>query len=195
MVNCVKCLDFLTLYSLSTRVITGVYHDLGEVIFWTILSTCPTLWGEKIVMQILNPSTIGLDIDRLGFEEEQKRIYLEALTNSSGMILATGPEGSGKTITLYTGLNILNKKNVNIFTVEEPVEINLPGINQVQVDERIGMSFAKVFKVFLRQFPDIILIGEIRDLETASIAIRSASSLSESTAKLLFLTIALTNNQ
>jgi len=172
-----------------------VYHDLGEVIFWTILSTCPTLWGEKIVMQILNPSTIGLDIDRLGFEEEQKRIYLEALTNSSGMILATGPEGSGKTITLYTGLNILNKKNVNIFTVEEPVEINLPGINQVQVDERIGMSFAKVFKVFLRQFPDIILIGEIRDLETASIAIRSASSLSESTAKLLFLTIALTNNQ
>ncbi|MDM8560498.1 ATPase, T2SS/T4P/T4SS family [Candidatus Parabeggiatoa sp. HSG14] len=140
------------------------------------VSTCPTLWGEKIVMQILNPSTIGLDIDRLGFEEEQKRIYLEALTNSSGMILATGPAGSGKTITLYTGLNILNKENVNIFTVDDPVEINFPGINQVQVNERIGMSFAKVFKAFLRQSPNIFLIGEIRDLETASIAISSASA-------------------
>jgi type IV pilus assembly protein PilB len=140
------------------------------------VSTCPTLWGEKIVMRILDSSAANLNIDILGYEEEQKRLYLEALANPYGMVLVTGPTGSGKTVSLYTGINILNKEGVNISTAEDPVEINLPGVNQVQIDEKTGMTFAKALKAFLRQDPDIILVGEIRDLETGSIAIKAAST-------------------
>lgn len=140
------------------------------------VSTMPTLWGEKIVMRILDSSAAKLNIDMLGYEEEQKRLYLEALANPYGMVLVTGPTGSGKTVSLYTGINILNKEGVNISTAEDPVEINLPGVNQVQVDERTGMTFAKALKAFLRQDPDIILVGEIRDLETGGIAIKAAST-------------------
>jgi len=112
----------------------------------------------------------------LGYEEDQKRLYLEALANPYGMTLVTGPTGSGKTVSLYTGINILNKDDVNISTAEDPVEINLPGVNQVQIDERTGMSFSKALKAFLRQDPDIILVGEIRDIETGGIAIKAAST-------------------
>lgn len=140
------------------------------------VSTCPTLFGEKIVMRILDSSAAKLNIDMLGFEEIQKERYLKALSNPYGMVLVTGPTGSGKTVSLYTGVNILNQEDVNISTAEDPVEINLPGVNQVQVDERTGMSFAKALKAFLRQDPDIILVGEIRDLETGSIAIKAAST-------------------
>ncbi|MCV6638975.1 type IV-A pilus assembly ATPase PilB [Candidatus Albibeggiatoa sp. nov. NOAA] len=140
------------------------------------VSTMPTLWGEKVVMRILDSSAANLDIDKLGYEEDQKRLYLEALANPYGMVLVTGPTGSGKTVSLYTGINILNKEGVNISTAEDPVEINLPGVNQVQVDERTGMSFAKALKAFLRQDPDIILVGEIRDIETGGIAIKAAST-------------------
>ncbi|MEN8214782.1 MAG: type IV-A pilus assembly ATPase PilB [Pseudomonadota bacterium] len=140
------------------------------------VSTCPILWGEKIVMRILDSSAANLNIDILGYEEEQKRLYLEALANPYGMVLVTGPTGSGKTVSLYTGINILNKEGVNISTAEDPVEINLPGVNQVQIDEKTGMTFAKALKAFLRQDPDIILVGEIRDLETGGIAIKAAST-------------------
>lgn len=140
------------------------------------VSTCPTLFGEKVVLRILDSSAARLNIDMLGYEEEQKRLYLEALANPYGMVLVTGPTGSGKTVSLYTGINILNKEGVNISTAEDPVEINLPGINQVQIDEKTGMSFAKALKAFLRQDPDIILVGEIRDLETGGIAIKAAST-------------------
>ena len=140
------------------------------------VSTCPTLWGEKIVMRILDSSAAKLNIDMLGYEEEQKRLYLEALANPYGMVLVTGPTGSGKTVSLYTGINILNKEGVNISTAEDPVEINLPGVNQVQIDEKTGMTFAKALKAFLRQDPDIILVGEIRDLETGGIAIKAATT-------------------
>ncbi len=140
------------------------------------VSTMPTLWGEKVVMRILDSSAANLDIDKLGYEEEQKKAYLEALANPYGMVLVTGPTGSGKTVSLYTGINILNKEGVNISTAEDPVEINLPGVNQVQVDEKTGMTFAKALKAFLRQDPDIILVGEIRDIETGGIAIKAAST-------------------
>lgn len=140
------------------------------------VSTMPTLWGEKVVMRILDSSAAKLNIDMLGYEEDQKRLYLEALANPYGMTLVTGPTGSGKTVSLYTGINILNKEDVNISTAEDPVEINLPGVNQVQIDERTGMSFAKALKAFLRQDPDIILVGEIRDIETGGIAIKAAST-------------------
>jgi len=140
------------------------------------VSTCPTLFGEKTVMRILNSDAAALNIDQLGYEEEQKKLYLEALANPYGMILVTGPTGSGKTVSLYTGINILNKEGVNISTAEDPVEINLPGINQVQIDERTGMTFDKALKAFLRQDPDIILVGEIRDLTTGGIAIKAAST-------------------
>ena len=140
------------------------------------VSTCPILWGEKIVMRILDSSAANLDIDILGYEEEQKRLYLEALDNPYGMVLVTGPTGSGKTVSLYTGINILNKEGVNISTAEDPVEINLPGVNQVQIDEKTGMTFDKALKAFLRQDPDIILVGEIRDITTGSIAIKAAST-------------------
>ncbi|HAI68572.1 MAG TPA: type IV-A pilus assembly ATPase PilB [Gammaproteobacteria bacterium] len=140
------------------------------------VSTCPILWGEKIVMRILDSSAAKLNIDMLGYEEEQKCLYLEALSNPYGMVLVTGPTGSGKTVSLYTGINILNKDGVNISTAEDPVEINLPGVNQVQIDEKTGMTFSKALKAFLRQDPDIILVGEIRDIETGGIAIKAAST-------------------
>jgi type IV pilus assembly protein PilB len=140
------------------------------------VSTCPTLWGEKTVMRILDSSAANLNIDKLGYEEDQKRLYLEALANPYGMVLVTGPTGSGKTVSLYTGINILNTESVNISTAEDPVEINLPGVNQVQIDEKTGMTFAKALKAFLRQDPDIILVGEIRDLETGGIAIKAATT-------------------
>ncbi|MEY3219818.1 MAG: hypothetical protein RIT27_1175 [Pseudomonadota bacterium] len=140
------------------------------------VSTCPTLFGEKVVMRILNSDAAMLNIDQLGYEPEQKRLYLEALEKPYGMVLVTGPTGSGKTVSLYTGINILNRPEVNISTAEDPVEINLPGINQVQIDDRTGMTFEKALKAFLRQDPDIILVGEIRDLTTASIAIKAAST-------------------
>lgn len=140
------------------------------------VSTCPILWGEKVVMRILDSSAAKLNIDMLGYEEEQKRLYLEALANPYGMVLVTGPTGSGKTVSLYTGINILNKDGVNISTAEDPVEINLPGVNQVQIDDKTGMTFAKALKAFLRQDPDIILVGEIRDLETGGIAIKAATT-------------------
>ena len=140
------------------------------------VSTCPTLWGEKTVMRILDSSAANLNIEILGYEDEQKRLYLEALANPYGMILVTGPTGSGKTVSLYTGVGILNNEGVNISTAEDPVEINLPGVNQVQIDDKTGMTFAKALKSFLRQDPDVILVGEIRDIETGSIAIKAAST-------------------
>jgi len=140
------------------------------------VSTMPTLYGEKVVMRILDSSAANLNIEILGYEEEQKASYLNALHNPYGMVLVTGPTGSGKTVSLYTGINILNTEDVNISTAEDPVEINLPGVNQVQVDERTGMTFAKALKAFLRQDPDIILVGEIRDLETGGIAIKAATT-------------------
>ncbi len=140
------------------------------------VSTCPTLFGEKIVMRILNSDAASLNIDMLGYEDFQKKLYLDALAKPYGMVLVTGPTGSGKTVSLYTGINILNQEQVNISTAEDPVEINLAGINQVQIDEKTGMSFAKALKAFLRQDPDIILVGEIRDLETGGIAIKAAQT-------------------
>ncbi len=140
------------------------------------ISTCPTLYGEKAVMRILNSDAASLQIDQLGYEDFQKKIFMENLMKPYGMFLVTGPTGSGKTVSLYTGINLLNKIDVNISTAEDPVEINLSGVNQVQVDERTGMTFAKALKAFLRQDPDIILVGEIRDLETGSIAVKAAQT-------------------
>jgi type IV pilus assembly protein PilB len=140
------------------------------------ISTCPTLFGEKIVMRILDSDAAALQIDMLGYEDEQKEIFLTNLHKPYGMFLVTGPTGSGKTVSLYTGISILNKIDINISTAEDPVEINLPGVNQVQVDERTGMTFDKALKAFLRQDPDIILVGEIRDLGTASIAVKAAQT-------------------
>ena len=140
------------------------------------VSTCPTLWGEKIVCRILDPSSAQLGIDALGYEPEQKAAYLSALEQPQGMILVTGPTGSGKTVSLYTGLNILNTEDVNISTAEDPAEINLPGINQVNVSPKVGLTFAAALKAFLRQDPDVIMVGEIRDLETAEIAIKAAQT-------------------
>lgn len=140
------------------------------------VNTLPTLWGEKIVMRILDPSSAQMGIDALGYEEEQKELYMNALKQPQGMILVTGPTGSGKTVSLYTGLNILNTVDVNISTAEDPVEINLEGINQVNVNPRQGMDFAQALRAFLRQDPDIIMVGEIRDLETAEIAIKAAQT-------------------
>jgi type IV pilus assembly protein PilB len=140
------------------------------------VSTCPTLWGEKIVMRILDASSAMLGIDALGYEQEQKERYLKALAKPQGMILVTGPTGSGKTVSLYTGLNILNTEDCNISTAEDPCEINLPGINQVNVNVKQGLTFAAALKAFLRQDPDVIMVGEIRDLETAEIAIKAAQT-------------------
>ncbi len=140
------------------------------------VSTLPTLWGEKIVMRILDSDSAMLGIDILGYEPEQKQLYLNALAQPQGMILVTGPTGSGKTVSLYTGLNILNTEETNISTAEDPVEINLPGINQVQVNPRAGLTFPSALKAFLRQDPDVIMVGEIRDLETAEIAIKAAQT-------------------
>jgi type IV pilus assembly protein PilB len=140
------------------------------------VNTCPTLFGEKTVMRILNSDAAALQIDQLGYEDFQKELFLTNLEKPYGMFLVTGPTGSGKTVSLYTGINILNQVDINISTAEDPVEINLPGVNQVQVDERTGMTFEKALKAFLRQDPDIILVGEIRDLGTATIAVKAAQT-------------------
>ncbi|QDP00363.1 type IV-A pilus assembly ATPase PilB [Thalassotalea sp. PS06] len=140
------------------------------------VSTLPTMWGEKVVMRILDSSSAKLGIDILGYEEQQKAMYLEALSKPQGMILVTGPTGSGKTVSLYTGLNILNTEERNISTAEDPVEINLEGVNQVQINNKAGLTFAEALKSFLRQDPDIVMVGEIRDLETAEIAIKAAQT-------------------
>ena len=140
------------------------------------VSTLPTIWGEKVVMRILDSDSAMLGIDILGYEEHQKKLYMDALAQPQGMILVTGPTGSGKTVSLYTGLNILNTEGCNISTAEDPVEINLPGINQVQVNPRAGLTFPSALKAFLRQDPDVIMVGEIRDLETAEIAIKAAQT-------------------
>ena len=140
------------------------------------VSTLPTMWGEKIVMRILDSSSAMLGIDMLGYEPEQKQIYMDALAQPQGMILVTGPTGSGKTVSLYTGLNILNTPERNISTAEDPVEINLEGINQVQINTKAGLTFPSALRSFLRQDPDIVMVGEIRDLETAEIAIKAAQT-------------------
>ncbi len=140
------------------------------------VNTCPTLFGEKIVLRILDPSSASIGIDALGYEPEQKERYMNALNNPFGMILVTGPTGSGKTVSLYTGLNILNTPDTNISTAEDPVEINLEGINQVNVNDKVGLTFEAALRAFLRQDPDIIMVGEIRDLQTAEIAIKAAQT-------------------
>ena len=140
------------------------------------VNTLPTLYGEKIVLRILDPSSAQMGIDALGYEPEQKEMYLRVLQQPQGMILVTGPTGSGKTVSLYTGLNILNTAERNISTAEDPVEINLEGINQVHVNPKVGLNFAEALRSFLRQDPDIIMVGEIRDLETAEIAIKAAQT-------------------
>src|SRR5215471_18728731 len=140
------------------------------------VSTCPTLFGEKIVLRILDPSQAMLGIDALGYEPFQKDLYMKNLARPQGMILVTGPTGSGKTVSLYTGLNILNREDTNISTAEDPSEINLPGVNQVNVNPKVGLTFASAMRAFLRQDPDVIMVGEIRDLETAEIAIKAAQT-------------------
>lgn len=140
------------------------------------VSTLPTMWGEKVVLRILDSSAASLNIDLLGFDDKQKKLYLETLSKPQGMILVTGPTGSGKTVSLYTGLNILNTNECNISTAEDPVEINLPGINQVQINPKAGLTFANALRSFLRQDPDVVMVGEIRDLETAEIAIKAAQT-------------------
>ncbi|QGG80929.1 type IV-A pilus assembly ATPase PilB [Litorivicinus lipolyticus] len=140
------------------------------------VNTLPTLWGEKIVLRILDPSSAQLGIDALGYEPDQKDMYMKALAQPQGMILVTGPTGSGKTVSLYTGLNILNTPEVNISTAEDPVEINLEGINQTQVNTKVGLTFAEALRAFLRQDPDVVMVGEIRDLETAEIAIKASQT-------------------
>jgi type IV pilus assembly protein PilB len=140
------------------------------------VSTCPTLFGEKVVMRILDPSSARLGIDALGYEPDQKQLFLDAIHRPYGMVLVTGPTGSGKTVSLYTALNILNTDDRNISTAEDPVEINLPGINQVNVNPRAGLTFASALRAFLRQDPDVVMVGEIRDLETADIAVKAAQT-------------------
>jgi len=140
------------------------------------MSTCPTLFGEKIVLRILDPSQAMLGIDSLGYEPFQRELYLKYLGKPQGMILVTGPTGSGKTVSLYTGLHILNKEDTNISTAEDPAEINLPGVNQVNVNNKVGLTFAAALRSFLRQDPDVVMVGEIRDLETAEIAIKAAQT-------------------
>jgi type IV pilus assembly protein PilB len=140
------------------------------------MSTCPTLFGEKIVLRILDASQAMLGIDALGYEPLQKDLYMKHLAKPQGMILVTGPTGSGKTVSLYTGLAILNKEDTNISTAEDPAEINLPGVNQVNVNNKVGLTFAAALRSFLRQDPDVVMVGEIRDLETAEIAIKAAQT-------------------
>jgi len=140
------------------------------------VSTCPTLFGEKIVLRILDPAQAMLGIDSLGYEPFQKDLYSKFLAKPQGMILVTGPTGSGKTVSLYTGLNILNREDTNISTAEDPAEINLPGVNQVNVNPKVGLTFAAAMRAFLRQDPDVIMVGEIRDLETAEIAIKASQT-------------------
>ena len=140
------------------------------------MSTLPTLFGEKVVLRILDPASARMGIERLGFEPEQERLYRAALARPQGMILVTGPTGSGKTVTLYSGLHALNDPTRNIATVEDPVEMNLEGINQVPVNHRIGLDFAAAMRSFLRQDPDVLMVGEIRDLETADVAVKAAQT-------------------
>ncbi|WP_028469318.1 type IV-A pilus assembly ATPase PilB [Neptunomonas japonica] len=140
------------------------------------VNTLPTLWGEKIVLRILDPSSAKMGVDALGFSQVQNDLYMSTLHKPQGMILVTGPTGSGKTVTLYTGLNILNTPELNISTAEDPVEINLEGINQVHVNAKVGLNFAEALRSFLRQDPDVVMVGEIRDLETAEIAIKAAQT-------------------
>ncbi len=140
------------------------------------VSTLPTLFGEKIVMRILDPTQAQMGIDALGYDADQKALLLEAIQRPYGMVLVTGPTGSGKTVSLYTCLNILNQPGINISTAEDPAEINLPGVNQVNVNDRAGLTFPVALKAFLRQDPDVIMVGEIRDLETADIAIKAAQT-------------------
>jgi type IV pilus assembly protein PilB len=140
------------------------------------VNTCPTLFGEKVVMRILDPSSAQLGIDALGYEDFQKKLFMKAIHKPQGLILVTGPTGSGKTVSLYTALNILNTVDRNISTCEDPVEINLTGINQVNVNVKAGLTFAAALRAFLRQDPDVIMVGEIRDLETAEIAIKAAQT-------------------
>jgi type IV pilus assembly protein PilB len=140
------------------------------------VNSLPTLWGEKLVLRILDSSSAQMGIEHLGYEPEQKQLYMDALAKPQGMILVTGPTGSGKTVSLYTGLNILNVEGTNISTAEDPVEINLEGINQVNVNAKVGLDFGEALKAFLRQDPDIVMVGEIRDLDTASIAIKAAQT-------------------
>ena len=140
------------------------------------MSTCPTLFGEKVVLRLLDGSAAKLGIDKLGYEDNQRQLYIDALAKPYGMILVTGPTGSGKTVSLYTGLNILNTEERNISTAEDPVEIRVPGINQVQMNVKRGMTFGVALRSFLRQDPDVIMVGEIRDLETAEIAVKAAQT-------------------
>jgi type IV pilus assembly protein PilB len=140
------------------------------------VSTLPTLWGEKVVLRILDPTSATLGVEKLGFEERQKELFLEAIHRPYGMVLVTGPTGSGKTVTLYTALNILNTPDNNISTAEDPVEINMAGINQVNINDKAGLTFASALRAFLRQDPDIVMVGEIRDLETAEISIKAAQT-------------------
>jgi type IV pilus assembly protein PilB len=140
------------------------------------VSSCPTLYGEKIVLRILDPSQAMLGIDALGYEGFQKDLYMKHLAKPQGMILVTGPTGSGKTVSLYTGLNILNREDTNISTAEDPADINLPGVNQVNVNNKVGLTFASALRAFLRQDPDVVMVGEVRDLETAEIAIKAAQT-------------------
>ena len=140
------------------------------------VNTLPTLYGEKVVLRILDSSSAQLGVDVLGFEEDQKKLYMDAIKKPYGMVLVTGPTGSGKTVSLYTGLNVLNTPDVNISTCEDPVEINMMGINQVNVNPKAGLDFATALRAFLRQDPDIVMVGEIRDLETAEIAVKAAQT-------------------
>ena len=140
------------------------------------VNTLPVLFGEKLVLRILDPSSAKMGIDALGYEDDQKKLYMEALYKPQGMFLVTGPTGSGKTVSLYTGLNILNTAELNISTAEDPVEINLEGINQCNVNTKVGLDFSEALRSFLRQDPDIIMVGEIRDLETASISVKAAQT-------------------
>lgn len=152
-----------------------LYVSKKEAIDFRV-NTCPTLWGEKIVLRILDPSSAKLGIDALGYEPEQKERFLKAIHRSQGMVLVTGPTGSGKTVSLYTAVNILNKPEHNISTAEDPVEINLEGVNQVNINAKVGLDFSSALRAFLRQDPDVILVGEIRDKETAEIAIKAAQT-------------------
>ena len=140
------------------------------------VNTLPTLWGEKIVLRVLDPTSATIGVEALGFEPAQKELYMKTLQKPQGMILVTGPTGSGKTVTLYTGLNILNTEERNISTAEDPVEINMEGINQVHMNPKVGLTFAEALRSFLRQDPDVVMVGEIRDLETAEIAIKAAQT-------------------
>lgn len=140
------------------------------------VNTCPTLFGEKVVLRILDPSSAQLGIEKLGFEPEQQKLFLEAIFKPYGLVLVTGPTGSGKTVSLYTGLNLLNSIERNISTAEDPVEITVEGINQVNVNVKAGLNFASALRAFLRQDPDIIMVGEIRDIETAEIAVKAAQT-------------------